>query len=310
MPNQNLTKGVLSGAIAGALWGIVFIAPLVLQNSSPLAITIARYGWYGLLSLILLAGNRKALSTLRTQDVMLALFLALTGSVGYYFALAAAIRAIGAVIPTLVIGTLPLTIAIAGNLRSKEMPFRSLVIPFCLIFFGLIALNFDQMLAMRLEGGSDNTLRGWGWALLALLMWTAYGVVNAEFLKRRPEVSSAAWSSICGVATLPFLIVCLPFVGHWSAASDLPLFLVLTFSMGILSSWGAMFFWNNASALLPTGLTGQLVVFETIFGLLYTFLWETRLPTLFEIIGITFLLAGVLKGVSVLRERADSVPLS
>ena len=72
--------------------------------------------------------------------------------------------------------------------------------------------------------------------------------------------------------------------------------------MGILSSWGATYFWNNASALLPTGLTGQLVVFETIFGLFYTFLYEHRLPSFAEALGMTLLLVGVLKGVSALRK--------
>ena len=302
MQNQNLNRGVFNGAIAGALWGIVFVAPLILQGSSPIEITVARYAWYGLLSLILLRTHRASLGSLRLRDFGFALFFALTGYVGYYLALVAGIREIGAVIPTLIIGTLPVTLAVAGNLRAKDISFRHLVLPSCLILSGLVALNLDQLSQGQNSKTGGDVVIGIAWAMLALAMWTAYGVANAEFLKKRPDVSSSAWSTVCGVATIPLLFLCLPFADSWPTSAELPTFLVITFSMGILSSWGATYFWNNASALLPTGLTGQLVVFETIFGLFYTFLYEHRLPSVAEALGMTLLLIGVLKGVSALRK--------
>ncbi|RBF04126.1 EamA/RhaT family transporter, partial [Xanthomonas oryzae pv. oryzae] len=52
--------------------------------------------------------------------------------------------------------------------------------------------------------------------------------------------------------------------------------------------------WNRASRVLPLTLVGQMIVFETVFALLYGFAWEMRLPTPLELAAIACLLVGVL----------------
>jgi drug/metabolite transporter (DMT)-like permease len=51
--------------------------------------------------------------------------------------------------------------------------------------------------------------------------------------------------------------------------------------------------WNIASRALPLALTGQMIVFETIFASLYGYLWEDRWPTPLEGLALTLLVAGV-----------------
>lgn len=51
--------------------------------------------------------------------------------------------------------------------------------------------------------------------------------------------------------------------------------------------------WNRASRALPLSLSGQMIVFETLFALLYTFAWQQRWPTILECMAIVCLLAGV-----------------
>ncbi len=41
-------------------------------------------------------------------------------------------------------------------------------------------------------------------------------------------------------------------------------------------------FWNKMSRSLPLTLVGQMILFETLFALIYGFLWERRLPTPLE----------------------------
>ncbi len=53
-------------------------------------------------------------------------------------------------------------------------------------------------------------------------------------------------------------------------------------------------FWNRASRLLPLTLTGQMIVFETLFALLYAFAWQQRWPSLLEALAIVMLMAGVM----------------
>jgi len=55
--------------------------------------------------------------------------------------------------------------------------------------------------------------------------------------------------------------------------------------------------WNAASRLLPLTLSGQLIVFETLFALLYGFLYERRWPAPLEGAAIVLLLTGVLGSV-------------
>jgi drug/metabolite transporter (DMT)-like permease len=81
-------------------------------------------------------------------------------------------------------------------------------------------------------------------------------------------------------------------------------FLIGSLLLGVVVSWGSTLFWNRASTLLPVALTGQLIVFETIFGLLYVFIVEQRWPTGYELLGGLLLLSGVWRGIRL----ADPAP--
>ena len=52
--------------------------------------------------------------------------------------------------------------------------------------------------------------------------------------------------------------------------------------MALLASIVGNALWNKMSRLLPLTLVGQMILFETLFALLYGFLWEQRLPTALE----------------------------
>ena len=67
--------------------------------------------------------------------------------------------------------------------------------------------------------------------------------------------------------------------------------------------------WNRASRLLPLTLVGQMILFETLFALIYGWLWEGRWPTLLEVAALTFVVLSVLSCLAVhssssLREHA------
>ncbi|MFX5494128.1 DMT family transporter, partial [Acinetobacter baumannii] len=59
--------------------------------------------------------------------------------------------------------------------------------------------------------------------------------------------------------------------------------------------------WNKASRLLPLTMIGQMILFETLFALLYGFLWEQRWPTLLEIAAMVLVTVSVLLCVSAHR---------
>ena len=63
------------------------------------------------------------------------------------------------------------------------------------------------------------------------------------------------------------------------------------------------------SRLLPMTLAGQMILFETLFALLYGFLWDHRVPTFPETLAILFVSVSVLSGVMVHRHQTDVVAL-
>ncbi|MNE64869.1 hypothetical protein D3C80_1603070 [compost metagenome] len=48
------------------------------------------------------------------------------------------------------------------------------------------------------------------------------------------------------------------------------------------------------SRLLPLTLVGQMILFETLFALLYGFLWEGRGPTIVEVLAICSVVLSVI----------------
>jgi drug/metabolite transporter (DMT)-like permease len=68
--------------------------------------------------------------------------------------------------------------------------------------------------------------------------------------------------------------------------------------------------WNRMSRLLPLTLLGQMILFETLFALLYGFLWDERLPTIAEGVAILLVVASVLSCVTAHRAHPGKSALA
>lgn len=53
--NRSMGVGIANGIAAGALWGVVFLAPAVLSHFSAVQLSAGRYLVYGLIAVVLLA---------------------------------------------------------------------------------------------------------------------------------------------------------------------------------------------------------------------------------------------------------------
>ena len=69
---------------------------------------------------------------------------------------------------------------------------------------------------------------------------------------------------------------------------------VWAFLIAILSSVLGAWAWNKASRYLPMVLSGQLIALESLFATLFGLLFEQRLPTLYETLGMTAVLTGAM----------------
>jgi len=294
---------ILLGIAVNFVWGLAFLLPYLLQQTDPLLIASGRYLVYGLLSLLLLLTARERHS-LDSRAWGMAALLAFTGNVGYYMALTLAIRYAGITITALIIGTLPVSIMAWGNWQSREVSWGRLLMPAVLILAGIIGINIQQHAALPLHTNTWQFGLGVLLALAALALWTWYGVANAAWLKRHPQVSPQQWSLAIGVCCLVQSLLVLLLPGNGQSASKLltsadPWWQVLgaCLMLGIVVSWLATIWWNRVSRHLPVALSGQLIVFETISSLLYGHLADRAWPDAGEILCILLILGGVLSGI-------------
>lgn len=307
-------SGTLFALAAGLMWGLVFVGPLLLPDYPAALLSFGRYLAFGLIALPLAWFDRATLRQLTRADWREALRLALVGNVVYYLFLASAIQRAGGPLPTMIIGTLPVVIAITakarghreGTRREAPLRWRALAPSLLLIAAGIALVNQVELQHLRADPAADLGRYALG-ALLAVgavACWTWYPIRNAEWLRAHPDRSPRGWATAQGLATLPLAVLGYALTWLWFALAgsdfSMPLgprplhFVGLMFAIGLLASWLGTLCWNEASQRLPPTIAGQLIVFETLSALAYAFVLRGQWPQPATLAGIALLVAGVL----------------
>ncbi|MEY9950763.1 drug/metabolite transporter (DMT)-like permease [Leifsonia sp. EB34] len=290
---------MICGVGANLAWGLAFFLPVVVDGADSVALAIGRYLCFGVVSVsILLARRRRTLVGIGAREWRRAALFSLTGHFGYYLLLVLGIRLAGATIATVIMGVLPVAVALTGGWMRREIAMSRLVLPLMVVAVGLAgtyAVELDW--GSGIEGRSASQLfAGVGATVLALALWTSYALMNARFLRENPAVSSANWSTLMGVCALGWALAALPFAASSGGLDVLELgpIIVSSVVLGVIVSWLGTVLWNHASATLPVSIAGQMVVLQVVAGLTYVFVWEARLPPLIELAGLALLIGGVL----------------
>lgn len=312
--------GALFALAAGLMWGLVFVAPLLLPEYPAALQSFGRYLAFGLIALPLAWLDRQRLRQLTRADWIEAAKLAAIGNIVYYLFLASSIQRAGGPLPTMIIGTLPVVIAISSNLRDHQrdgkLPWLRLLPSLALIGAGIALVNQVEIAHLRNDTQADLGRYALG-ALLAVgavACWTWYPLRNADWLRAHADRPPSTWATAQGIATLPLAL--LGYLGWWAwsalsgHAFPMPFgprpqaFVALMFAIGLLASWLGTLCWNEASQRLPTTLVGQLIVFETLSALAYAFMLRGKMPEPATLAGIALLVAGVLWALRVRPEPA------
>lgn len=306
--------GIASGAGAGALWGLVFLAPELVRPFTPVQLAAGRYLAYGLLAAALAAGRLPSLlRTVRGRDWLSLVWLSATGNLLYYVLLSTAVREAGIASTSLVIGFLPVAVTIVGSRDAGAPTLRRLAPSLVLCVAGALCIGW-QAAGGPGSGGGLRRLVGIACALGALVSWTLYAVGNARCLARLEDVSVGDWNLLAGIVTgglalllSPFGLLGAPIV---RSAASWAWFGGVCVGVAVAASILGNALWNRASRLLPLTMVGQMILFETLFALVYGFLWEERLPRLPELAAFGFLAASVVACVSVHRRGKGGRPRS
>ncbi|WP_085025892.1 DMT family transporter [Ensifer aridi] len=304
--------GIIAGLTTCALWGLTFVAPRAVEPFTAWDLTIARYCVFGIACLLLMLHPRFRPTGIALRRSAIGLLLGGVGYVGYFVSAAFAVRLAGAAIPPLIIGTMPVFLAVIANLRERSASWRALALPLVLIAAGVVIVNIA---AIRTANSIDtgSILLGMLSACAALCVWIVYGLANAAVMSAPDAPDGLRWTGLQGVGAALGSLILLP-LSSLGALDAMPTFDTYRFIawallMGLPGSWFATWCWVVASRRLPLVLSAQLIVAETVFGLGYGFVFEGRWPTSAEAFGSVLQLIGVISAVTVFSTPSGSVGL-
>lgn len=319
-----MISGVLYALLAGLMWGLIFVGPLIVPEYPAVLQSMGRYLALGLIAVPIAWLGRARLRQLTRKDWITALALTMMGNLIYYVCLASAIQRTGAPVSTMIIGTLPVVIPVFANLlyskRDGKLSWWRLSPALILIAIGLLCVNISE-----LNLGLPN-FSGWRYgsgivlALVSVVCWAWYALRNARWLRENPDKHPMMWATAQALVTLPvsllgYVAACLWLHGQ-TPGFALPfgprpdVFIGLMIAIAVLCSWVGALCWNVASQKLPTVILGPLIVFETLAGLLYTFMLRQAFPPLLTLSGIALLVTGVVIAVRSKPQKPAVVPVS
>jgi drug/metabolite transporter (DMT)-like permease len=285
---------------------------------------MGRYLALGLIALPLAWLGRRRLRQLSRNDWRTALALTMMGNLIYYVCLASAIQRTGAPVSTMIIGTLPVVIPVFANLlysqRDGKLSWWRLAPALVLIGIGLLCVNISELNQGLPDFSGWRYGSGIALALVSVVCWAWYALRNARWLRENPDKHPMMWATAQALVTLPvsllgYIAACLWLNGQTPDFS-LPfgprpgVFIGLMVAIAVLCSWVGALCWNIASQKLPTVILGPLIVFETLAGLLYTFILRQEMPSALTISGIALLVIGVVVAVRAKPEKPSVVVVS
>ncbi|KAA0537278.1 DMT family transporter [Citrobacter freundii] len=319
-----MISGVLYALLAGLMWGLIFVGPLIVPEYPAVLQSMGRYLALGLIALPIAWLGRARLRQLVRKDWITALTLTMMGNLIYYVCLASAIQRTGAPVSTMIIGTLPVVIPVFANLlysqRDGKLSWWRLSPALVLIGIGLLCVNISELNQGLPDFSGWRYGSGIALALVSVVCWAWYALRNARWLRENPDKHPMMWATAQALVTLPvslvgYIAACLWLNGQ-TPDFALPfgprpgVFIGLMIAIAVLCSWVGALCWNVASQKLPTVILGPLIVFETLAGLLYTFILREEFPPLLTVSGIALLMVGVVIAVRAKPQKPSVVVVS
>jgi len=193
----------MAGLAAGALWGLVFIAPSLAGGLTAIDLVGGRFLFYALMSLVVMAFSSSALRLPTPSQAGAALGMSVLGFSGYYLLLVLAIRDVGVEVPSLIIGTIPVWVMLLG--KPQGLLWRGLIPGLMLTIVGVVLMG--QASFSQAEESAGLTTSGWtywrglGFAVLAMVSWTVFALLNSAWLRKHSEVRTTDWTNWLGVGS-------------------------------------------------------------------------------------------------------------
>ncbi|WP_318199344.1 DMT family transporter [Streptomyces sp. SCL15-4] len=292
-------KNVAAALTAALLWAFAFVAPAAVRPASELLLVTGRYSLFGLCGLYVLCRGRHKLKLMPLRRILFGLYIGFVGYFVFYICVSYSATTGSGFITAVVVGSSPITIAVAGNFAEKRMSWGELVAPVVLILTGITLLSVSDLIEGKSAGTATDSVVGIALALGAMLTWSYFVVRNAQSQRtweRKPDPT--IWAALVAMGAGGASMVLLPFaIATTPEATFAPyaLFKIIAWCvfLGVIGSWWGTYIWVKAAQGIPVPLVGPLLATETIFGAILSLPVERRVPTWTEVGGAMFILVGI-----------------
>lgn len=194
-----MISGVLYALLAGLMWGLIFVGPLIVPEYPAVLQSMGRYLALGLIALPIAWLGRVRLRQLTRKDWVTALALTMMGNLIYYVCTASAIQRTGAPVSTMIIGTLPVVIPVFANLlysqRDGKLSWWRLSPALVLIGIGLLCVNISELNQGLPDFSGWRYGSGIALALISVVCWAWYALRNARWLRENPDKHPMMWAT-------------------------------------------------------------------------------------------------------------------
>lgn len=194
-----MISGVLYALLAGLMWGLIFVGPLIVPEYPAVLQSMGRYLALGLIALPIAWLGRARLRQLVRKDWVTALTLTMMGNLIYYVCTASAIQRTGAPVSTMIIGTLPVVIPVFANLlysqRDGKLSWWRLSPALVLIGIGLLCVNISELNQGLPDFSGWRYGSGIALALVSVVCWAWYALRNARWLRENPDKHPMMWAT-------------------------------------------------------------------------------------------------------------------
>jgi drug/metabolite transporter (DMT)-like permease len=139
--------GIIAGLATCALWGLTFVAARAVTPFTAWDLTIARYCFFGLACLMLMADRRFRPVGIARPRLLIGLLLGGAGYVGYFIKWS--LPSISPVLPCRLSSSPPCLLPIIANIRDRSAPWKVLAVP--------LAIRIHDRVQIRRAGGTGQS---------------------------------------------------------------------------------------------------------------------------------------------------------
>lgn len=294
--------GILSLVAACLCWSLVFIIPLLLKDFSPIEIALGRFFCYGFISIVLLMIKRPHLLNKNLKPLWIkSSIYGFASTILCFTSMVFSIRLASSAVTALIYSLSPIMIALYGNFKNRQYSFKKLMTPLLVMLTGIAFANVSAF--QNHDAHFLTYTIGIIFGFLGIGSWSWYAVANAEFLGKNKDIRTEDWSLMMGSSMFAFVVLIALALSPFMSWNWTRQFLIGSFMLGAIGTWLAFLFWNYGAKKVPVALAGQMLILEVVFGLILVYSHYHKWPESFELVGMIFMLIGVLISTKTLRQK-------